>query len=94
VYRTPDWDDYVHVSCQEIRSCGAGNVQVARRMRALLDHLIASLPRHRHADLLGERERLDRMVEELYAIPEDRALARIPDSQGLGGSSRAKSAGS
>jgi hypothetical protein len=30
------------------------------------------------------------MLDTLYNIPEDRALARIPDLQGLGGSSRNK----
>jgi hypothetical protein len=29
---------------------------------------------------------LDRTVEELYRLPEDLALARVPDPQGLGGS--------
>jgi hypothetical protein len=32
------------------------------------------------------------MVETAYALPEDRDLARIPDSQGLGGSSLSKRA--
>jgi hypothetical protein len=27
------------------------------------------------------------MIETLYVLPEDLALARIPDSQGLGGAS-------
>jgi uncharacterized membrane protein len=86
IYRTPDWEDFVHVACNEIRACGAGNVQIARRLRAMLDNLAASLPRHRHACLDQERERLDQVIETLYSLPEDRALARIPDSQGLGGS--------
>jgi uncharacterized membrane protein len=87
IYRTPNWEDFVHLSCNEIRSCGASNVQIARRLRAMLDNLIASLPAHRHPPLDQERQRLERMLESLYAIPEDLALARIPDSQGLGGSS-------
>ena len=37
-----------------------------------------------------ERNRLDRALEALYPLPEDLALARIPDSQGLGGSSRTR----
>ena len=49
IYRTPNWEDFVHVACHEIRACGAGNVQVARRMRAMLDNLVASLPPYRHA---------------------------------------------
>jgi uncharacterized membrane protein len=33
ILRTPDWEDFVHVSCHEIRMCGASNVQIARRQR-------------------------------------------------------------
>ena len=87
IYRTPNWEDFVHLSCHEIRAYGAGNVQVARRMRALFDNLVSSLPPYRHEALDQESRRLDRTIESLYAIPEDLALARIPDSQGLGGSS-------
>ena len=30
VYRTPGWDDFVQLSCREIRVYGAANFQVAR----------------------------------------------------------------
>ena len=92
IFRTPDWEDFVHLACNEIRTCGAANVQVARRLRAMLDNLVASLPVHRHAALLAERQRLDAMLERVYSHPDDLALARIPDSQGLGGSSGATAA--
>ena len=87
IYRTPNWEDFVHVACTEIRTCGASNVQIARRLRAMFDNLVRTLPAHRHPALELERRRLDRMVEDLYRLPEDLALARIPDAQGLGGSS-------
>ena len=87
IYRTPNWEDFVHVSCTEIRKYGADSVQIARRLRAMLDNLLASLPQHRHPALHGERKRLDNVLESLYGNPDDLALARIPDSQGLGGSS-------
>jgi uncharacterized membrane protein len=86
IYRTPNWEDFVHLACTEIRNCGAGNVQIARRLRAMLDNLITSLPPHRHQALEDERRRLDLALGPLYALPDDLALARIPDSQGLGGS--------
>lgn len=89
IYRTPNWEDYVNVSCQEIRTCGAANVQIARRLRALFDNLLETLPPYRHETLELERGRLDQMIETLYPLRDDRDLARIPDSQGLGGSSRA-----
>jgi uncharacterized membrane protein len=83
---TPDWEDFVHVSCHEIRICGVGNVQIARRLRALLDSLLASLPAHRQPELIAERERLDLSIASHYDLPGDRALASQPDLQGLGGS--------
>jgi len=85
IFRTPNWEDFVHVACTEIRACGANNVQIARRLRAMLENLVASLPAHRHPVLRQELDLLDRTVEELYRLPEDLALARVPDSQGLGG---------
>jgi uncharacterized membrane protein len=88
IYRTPTWDDFVHIAFVEIRSCGAGSVQIARRQRAMLDNLIESLPPFRRPALEQERRRLDEAIASLYSIPEDLALARIPDSQGLGSASR------
>ena len=92
IYRTPNWEDFVHIACTEIRSCGASSMQIARRLRAMLDNLIASLPAHRHEELIEERRRLDQVIEPLYPLPEDLALARIPDLQGMGGSSAARAA--
>ncbi len=86
IFRTPNWEDFVHISCTEIRSCGAGHVQIARRLRALLENLIASLPCHRRPALAEELARLDQAIAALYSIPADLALASVPDSQGLGGS--------
>jgi uncharacterized membrane protein len=86
IYRTPDWEDFVILSCTEIRACGANNMQVARRLRALLEGLTATLPAFRHPPLLAERAKLDQAVEAAFPIAADLALARIPDSQGLGGS--------
>lgn len=85
IYVTPDWEDYVQLCCTEIRHCGAGSIQIARRMRSMLENIIRVLPEHRHAELRRELELLDRAVEASFAFPEDRALARTADSQGLGG---------
>ena len=85
IFITPKWEDYVHLTCTEIRHCGGRSVQVMRRMRAMLEHLLQSLPEHRHAELRRQLDLLDRTVDDSFAFAEDRALARIPDPQGLGG---------
>ena len=90
VFRTPDWEDFVQLACREIRLYGAENFQIARRMRAMIENLIHGLPAPRHSALRQELELLDRAIASLYPFPEDLALARIADSQGLGGASGAK----
>ncbi|HEY5863044.1 MAG TPA: DUF2254 domain-containing protein [Casimicrobiaceae bacterium] len=85
IFRTPNWEDFVHLACREIRACGASNLQVARRMRALLEDVGRVLPEHRRPWIDAELELLDRAVELSYSNPEDRVLARLPDVQGLGG---------
>ena len=92
IFRTPDWDDFVQLAYSEIRLYGAENFQIARRLRAMTENLIHTLPEHRHPALRRELGLLDRAIGTLYAFPEDVALARIPDTQGLGGASGAKSA--
>ncbi|MDR3405958.1 MAG: DUF2254 domain-containing protein [Chthoniobacter sp.] len=86
IFRTPDWDDFIHLAFAEIRFYGASNIQIARRLRAMIINLANTLPAERHPALRQELDLLDRMLEKLYLMPEDLALARIPDSQGLGGS--------
>jgi uncharacterized membrane protein len=85
VFRTPDWEDFVHLACCEIRFYGAENLQIARRLRAMLVTLAETLPAERRPALMQQLDLLDRMSAALYTLPEDLALARIPDSQGLGG---------
>jgi len=90
IYHTPNWEDFIHLSCTEIRHCGASNVQIARRLRAMFDNLLVALPSHRHQALKDERDRLDQALKGLYPIPADLALASVPDPQGIGGSRRAR----
>jgi uncharacterized membrane protein len=85
VYRTPDWEDFVHLAVTEIRQFGGGSIQVVRRLRAMLENLIATLPPTRLALLRRELSLVQRLAERGFAEPEDRALAGISDSQGVGG---------
>jgi len=91
IFHTPNWEDFVHIAFREIRHYGTGSMQIARRLRAMLESLLESLPAHRHEELRIEQDLLDRMIAKAHSYPEDLALARIPDSQGLG-AGRAKRA--
>ncbi len=87
IFPTPDWDDFVNLTCREIRHYGAESLQVARRMRAMLLSLMQTLPELRQPALQLELDLLDRAVETSFDFEEDRQLARISDTQGLGGGS-------
>ena len=87
IFQTPNWDDFVHLAFNEIRQYGAGSTQVVRRLRAMIENLSQSLPEVRVSALRQQQDLLDRTLQKLYAFPEDLALARIADSQGLGGAS-------
>jgi uncharacterized membrane protein len=91
ILRTPNWEDYVHISFREIRHYGAGSLQVERRLRAMIEHLLATLPAHRHGELRIELELLD-LATRQHVFRQDTALAQIPDSQGLGGAAGAAAA--
>lgn len=84
ILRTPNWEDFVHLTFTEIRFYGASNIQIARRLRASILDIMSALPGERHPALRQQLNLLDQMVEKSYVCSEDLALARIPDSQGLG----------
>ncbi len=87
VYPTPTWGDLVKLALDEIRAFGAGQYQVARRLRALLDALIADVPEKRRPALIEQGTLLDDAVSS--AIPHSqRADALVPDRQGIGLSHR------
>ena len=87
IFPTPGWDDFVQLTCREIRLYGAENFQVSRRMRAMIENLMAILPARRHPALQLELDLLHRALAKLHDYPEDLALACQPDLQGLGGAS-------
>lgn len=89
IFKTPDWGDFVELSCSEIRFYGAENFQVARRMRAMLENLIDALPERRVPALRRELDLLDQAIDRAHPLPDDRQLSRVPDLQGLGSAARA-----
>ena len=68
IFRTPNWEDFVHLAFSEIRSCGSNNLQIVRRLRAMIENLMLTLPAHRHAALLTELSLLDREIEKKFHL--------------------------
>jgi uncharacterized membrane protein len=87
IYRTPNWEDFVTLAVTEIRQFGATSIQVARRLRAMLEDLVHTLPAERTGPLEEELAILKRTSERSFSEPEDRVLAEASDSQGVGGAS-------
>ena len=84
LYRTPDWEDFVHLAVTEIRHFGGESIQVARRLRAMLEDLIQTLPEERSPLLRQELSLLHRSAQRFFVEPEDRVLAEVSDFQGVG----------
>jgi uncharacterized membrane protein len=85
-YRTPDWTDFVGLAVTEIRHFGASSIQVARRLQAMIEHLLKVLPEARKAALQQELTLLQRSIQRTFPDEEDRADAQVGDLQGLGSS--------
>ncbi|MCI0704669.1 MAG: DUF2254 domain-containing protein [Planctomycetia bacterium] len=86
VYGTPDWTDYVTLAVSEIRHYGEGSIQVDRRLRAMLEHLIRELPEARRPPLEEELALLKSAVKRRFQDEVDRKRAEVADYQGIGGS--------
>jgi uncharacterized membrane protein len=88
IFHTPNWQDFVDLTFTEIRMYGAGNLQVMRRLRAMIDTVSHGLSERRVSALQKELDLLDRATHQLYTFQEDIERSRVPDAQGLGGASR------
>lgn len=88
VLRGRDWEDYLQLAVCEIREYGASSVQVCRRLHALLEGLLDSLPPAHRPAVRAELELLREAVDRKFADPVRRALAHTADSQGIGGRHR------
>lgn len=80
VVQRPGWDAYVHLGLDEIRLAGEGQLQVHRRLGAILADLASIAPDDRQAVLRDERARIDAAAERAFRDVRDRAHAAEPDS--------------
>ena len=90
VYPTPQWEDFVALAVSEIRLFGASSIQVARRLRAMLEHLAGALPEPLIPPLREELAMLQHTIERAYPEAKDRKRAETGDLQGIGRSSPPK----
>ena len=86
VFPAPDWEDFIWLGVSEIRTYGAGSLQVLRRLRGMLENLIEVLPTERIPPLQEQLSLLERVAERNFPDLEERKLAGTGDYQGIGGS--------
>jgi len=75
----------VSLAVTEIRQYGATSIQVTRRLQAMLDNLIETLPEFRRPVLEEELALLSGTIKRTFVDPEERDRASIADLQGVGG---------
>ncbi len=80
----PNWEDFLRLGLDEIRSYGGTSVQVMRRMNALIENLLKISPPSRHAALKYWEQRLEGTVERSFFDSADKRDASVADRQGLG----------
>ena len=85
IYPTPNWEDFLRLSFDEIRQYGAGSVQVMRRLRSALAGVAESISDHSQVAAVERYvHQLDLVISRSPLDPEDRAVASQQDRQGLG----------
>ena len=84
VIPVPAWEDFLDLALDEIRCCGAGSLQVARRMQALLSDLMNAVPMERRHALRRHRTQLDAAIRRVFPDAGDQRTASAEDREGLG----------
>ena len=88
----PDWDGYLDTALTEIRRFGEGQTQIARRLRALLEDLLGTVPDYRRPSVERHLRLLEVSIRRGFDDPDERALASVADAEGLGAARTAGSA--
>jgi uncharacterized membrane protein len=78
------WEDYVHLAFDEIRMAGSGSPQIARRLRAALEDLLAVAPLERKRPLQKQLDLLRSGIGGSMSEAVDRNNSSQADSSGLG----------
>jgi uncharacterized membrane protein len=83
-FPAPRWDMFVALAFDEIILYGAGSLQVARRLHALLTDLLATAPPGRGEVVADRLTTLRRLVKQAQPDPAFATEATRPDRQGIG----------
>ena len=90
-YPTPNWEDFLRLSFDEIRYYGANSVQVTRRLRSALVGIAESInDPERVRGVEQYVQQLNTVISRLPLDAEDRIVASQQDRQGLGVSRRGR----
>ncbi|MCX2180558.1 DUF2254 domain-containing protein [Streptomyces sp. SKN60] len=82
-----DWESYLQLATCEIMAYGSSSVQICRRLRAMLEGLLDTLPPELHPSVHAQLRLLRQSVEREFTDPDRRAVAEQADHQGIGGQS-------
>jgi uncharacterized membrane protein len=80
----PDWDAYVRLGLDEIREYGEGSIQIARRIRAILEDLLSVVPAARQEVLQEQLALLEESARRGFHSENERSRARRASTQGQG----------
>jgi len=83
-YPAPTWDAFFALAIDEILRYGGGSLQVTRRLRALLEDLLASAPAVRQTPVRARLAALERAVRREFPDEQTASAAARPDRQGIG----------
>ncbi|MEV6329187.1 DUF2254 domain-containing protein [Streptomyces sp. NPDC051909] len=82
-----DWEAYLQLATCEIMAYGSSSVQICRRLRAMLEGLLDTVPQELHPSVHAQLGLLRDSVEREFTDPDRRAVAEQADHQGIGGQS-------
>ncbi|HYO58394.1 DUF2254 domain-containing protein [Archangium sp.] len=80
----PDWSSYVRLAVDEVRRYGEGSLQVARRLRFMLEDLLRVAPAFRRDELERQLSLLEASVERAFTDEREAAPAHRASPQGHG----------
>lgn len=84
LFPMPSWQDFLSIGLDETRLYGADSIQITRRLRALLEDLLGSVPEFRRAAVEDQLAMLEASVARSFIGDADQISAGTRDRQGIG----------